>query len=142
MINAGTPFLFNTVKKMLLSSDNEISVNAGKALEKVSSPPEDKYLKKALLEQDAHIIKTVNKTLQKEVASQDKFVRRMRPTFGYIMAFTWLCQMLAVAYLMVLDTTRAVEVVRSFADLSMMWSVGLSVLGVYVYKRSDEKKKT
>ena len=32
------------------------------------------------------------------------------------------------------------EIISSFAELSVMWSVGLSVLGVYVYKRSGEKK--
>jgi hypothetical protein len=31
-------------------------------------------------------------------------------------------------------------VIGAMNSLSMIWTVGLSVLGVYVYKRSEEKK--
>ena len=141
MVNAGVPFLLDTVKKMLLNSDNDVAKKAGKALGKVDTSFDDKTLKKALSEQDVQVIKTVNESLQKEVSNSDPFVRRMRPTFGYIMAITWFFQMMAVAYLMIWDSVKAVQIVKSFAELSMMWSVGLSVLGVYVYKRSTDKKQ-
>lgn len=83
----------------------------------------------------------INKTMQAEAASEDVFVRRMRPTFGYIMAFTWLAQMMAVAYIIVFRTGTAYLVLEAVESLSVIWTVGLSVLGIYVYRRSDEKRR-
>ena len=37
-----------------------------------------------------------NRNVEK-AAFEDAYVRRMRPTFGYIMALTWLAQMGAIA---------------------------------------------
>ena len=141
LMRAGVPFLIDTVKKMLLNSTDENANTAGKALEKVVNPPTNLELKKALVSYDKVVIQEVNKSLQKEVESSDKFIGRMRPTFGYVMAFTWFSQMMGIAYLMVFETQKVSDVVKTIADLSMMWSVGLSVLGVYVYKRSEEKKQ-
>jgi hypothetical protein len=85
-------------------------------------------------------ISQVNQSLRAEIASEDKYVRRMRPTFGYMMALTWAAQMLGIAYIIVFQTDRAGEVVGAMASLSAIWAVGLSVLGIYVYKRSEDKK--
>jgi hypothetical protein len=63
----------------------------------------------------------------------------MRPTFGYVMAATWALQMAAVAWVIVAAPKDAAQVVEALGALSLMWSVGLSVLGVYVYKRSADK---
>lgn len=71
----------------------------------------------------------------------NKYVRRMRPTFGYLMALTWAAQMLALAYVVVFDTGQASLVIEAMESLGTIWTVGLSVLGIYVYKRSEEKKK-
>ena len=84
-------------------------------------------------------IQQVNESLRAEVASEDAYVRRMRPTFGYIMAVTWAAQMLALAYTILEDPAHSGEVINSMSSLSTIWSVGLAVLGVYVYKRSEEK---
>lgn len=82
----------------------------------------------------------INRTMQAELQSDDKFVRRMRPTFGYVMAVTWFAQMMAVAYIIVFRTGTAYLVMQAVESLSMIWTVGLSVLGIYVYRRSDEKR--
>lgn len=82
----------------------------------------------------------VNESLRAEVASQDAYVRRMRPTFGYLMAFTWAAQMFAVAYVIVFRTAESSLVIEAMESLGMIWGIGLSVLGVYVYQRSEEKK--
>ena len=66
-------------------------------------------------------------------------MRRMRPTFGYIIALTWLGQMGAVAYLIAIKPAFAVEVIAALDNLSTSWSVALGVLGIYVYKRSHDK---
>ena len=67
-------------------------------------------------------------------------MRRMRPTFGYLMAVTWALQMGAVAYVMVFRTAESHVVIEALGSLGMIWTVGLSVLGIYVYKRSEDKK--
>jgi hypothetical protein len=82
----------------------------------------------------------VNESLRAEVASTDAYVRRMRPTFGYMMAATWGAQMLALAYVIINDPGRAGDVLNAMESLSTIWAVALSVLGIYVYQRSAEKK--
>lgn len=82
----------------------------------------------------------VNESLRAEVASNDAYVRRMRPTFGYLMAFTWAAQMFAIAYVIVFRTEESSLVLQAMESLGMIWAIGLSVLGVYVYKRSEEKR--
>lgn len=82
----------------------------------------------------------INQTLRADAASADAYVRRMRPTFGYLMAITWAAQMLGLAYVVIFETDKAPAVLDGMESLSTIWAVGLSVLGVYVYKRSEEKK--
>jgi hypothetical protein len=74
------------------------------------------------------------------VGPDDAYVRRMRPTFGYIMAVTWLAQMGSIAWIIVADPVQANLIITAMASLGTIWSVGLSVLGIYVYKRSEEKR--
>lgn len=83
---------------------------------------------------------TINRTIQTEVKSEDAYVRRMRPTFGYIMALTWGLQMAAIAWTIINTPEYAGEVIAAMVSLSTIWSVGLAVLGVYVYRRSGEKQ--
>jgi len=40
----------------------------------------------------------------------------------------------------IFDTQRAASVLTAMASLSAIWGIGLSVLGIYVYKRSEDKK--
>ncbi len=82
----------------------------------------------------------VNQSLRAEIGSSDAFVRRMRPTFGYLMAATWAAQMFGLAYVIIFRTAESPQVLEAMASLSTIWAVGLSVLGVYVYKRSEDKK--
>lgn len=85
-------------------------------------------------------LEQINASIRAEVLSTDKYVRRMRPTFGYLMAGTWALQMGALSYVIVFETERAAQLMHGMASLSTIWTVGLSVLGVYVYKRSEDKK--
>lgn len=94
------------------------------------------------VEQASAHLTQVNQSLRAEIVSQDVYVRRMRPTFGYLMALTWAAQMFAVAYVIVFDPARSGEVMSAMASLTAIWSVGLSVLGIYVYKRSEEKRRS
>ena len=65
----------------------------------------------------------------------------MRPTFGYIMALTWAAQMGAIAYVVAVEPDKAAPVIAAVASLGTIWTVGLSVLGIYVYRRSGEKRQ-
>lgn len=82
----------------------------------------------------------VNQSLRTEIASEDVYVRRMRPTFGYLMAFTWTLQMTGLAYVMVFRTEDALHVLGAMDALAAIWAMGLSVMGIYFYKRSEEKR--
>ena len=83
-----------------------------------------------------------NQNIRAELSSEDPYVRRMRPTFGYLMAFTWATQMLGLSYVIVFQTARAGVVLDAMGSLSAIWAVALSVLGIYVYKRSEDKRLT
>lgn len=48
--------------------------------------------------------------------------------------------LLGLAYVIVFETEKSGFVLNSMSSLSAIWAMGLSVLGIYVYKRSEEKK--
>ncbi len=151
----GLPILTNVVAEALGSIDTSVTKGAAKALRDVDEAikrgqitPEQmseanrhtEKMSEIELEERAANIAEINKSLRAEIASKDQYVRRMRPTFGYLMALTWAAQMLGIAYVIVFDTERAGIVLNAMSSLSAIWAVGLSVLGIYVYKRSEDKK--
>ena len=136
-------------------SDNKAAKTASEALSKVSDEMQNGSLSQTqLVEINRHAeamatlksqevqtnLAQTNQSLRAEIASDDKFVRRMRPTFGYIMALTWAAQMFGVAYVIMFKTAQAGVILSAMSSLSAIWGVGLSVLGIYVYKRSEDKK--
>ena len=102
----------------------------------------------AELDAENRQLESINSTMRAESASGDKFVSRWRPTYGYAVTFTWTVQMLAFSYLLVYaviarptDAGQIINaVVAAISALSIMWGVALSVLGVYVSKRSQDKQ--
>lgn len=155
MAQLGLSILTAVLKSALGSIDDPVTRTAVEALEHVDQAiQKGKITQEQVREANRHAermaeiqlkentakLEAVNKTLRAEVASKDIYVRRMRPTFGYVMALTWAAQMLAVAYVIVFETTDAGFVLSAISSLSAIWAVGLSVLGIYVYKRSEDKK--
>lgn len=151
----GLPILIEFVTQALGGIDNPVARNANTALKEVkgalvngSISPEQMIEANRHAETIAEInmkefevtLAQINESLRAEIASEDKYVRRMRPTFGYLMAGTWAAQMFGLAYIIVFETEKAAYILQSTAALSTIWAVGLSVLGVYVYKRSEDKK--
>lgn len=151
----GVPVLTGLLAGALKEIDSPVTRGAAQALAEVDEAirngkitPEQmaeanrhaEKMAEMTIEQEAASLSEINKSLRAEVASQDQYVRRMRPTFGYIMALTWAAQMFGIAYVIVFDTQRSGEVLNAMASLSAIWAVGLSVLGIYVYKRSEDKK--
>lgn len=151
----GFPFLVTLLGGVLGKIDNPVAKSASDALGEV-----DKLLRtggispEQLAEANRHTEKMaeieiqnyqttlseINKSLRAEIASEDRYVRRMRPTFGYLMAGTWAAQMFGIAYVIIFETDKAGVVMAAMGNLSTIWAVGLSVLGIYVYKRSEDKK--
>ncbi len=151
----GLPLLVRTVGSALGMIDNPIAATAAAALKEVDGAIADSRIPpEAVAEANRHVEKLselesadfqssvaeAGKTARADAVSEDAYVRRMRPTFGYIMALTWGTQMSALAYIIVTDPAEAGAVVGAMASLGTIWSVGLGVLGIYVYKRSDEKR--
>ena len=100
------------------------------------------------LEEETKRLEGVNATMRAEYASDDKFVKRWRPVFGYCMAATWVLQVVgtvgAMIYAIVCEPTGAANILKGVAEanaaMGAMWTVGLSVVGVSVWKRSEDKK--
>jgi hypothetical protein len=147
----GLSFLTTTLTKILGRIDNDLAKNAAETLQQVESEiargaitidqiKEANRHAEDLKEIDAALLTEINASLRAEILSNDKYVRRMRPTFGYLMAITWAAQMLGVAYIMIFETDKASVVIQAIESLSAIWAVGLSVLGIYVYKRSEDKR--
>ena len=151
----GLPMLVTFVSKALKEIDTPITKGASEALIKVDEALKSGSIStEKIAEANRHIeqiskleseefrstLSEINQTIRAEISSQDKFVRRMRPTFGYLMALTWAAQMFGIAYIIIFDTAKAGAVMAAMGSLSAIWGIGLSVLGIYVYKRSDDKK--
>lgn len=150
----GLPILIQSVSGALDKMTNPLAKTASDALKQVNdavakgaiSPDEikesNRHLEKMSEFESAEIktqIEQINASLRAEIASEDPYVRRMRPTYGYVLAFTWAIQMLAVATLILENPDKAIVVMNAMGNLDTIWTVGLSVLGIYVYKRSKEK---
>lgn len=151
----GLPVLVSIVGSALGVLDHPVAKGASDALSKVQDALKSGQITpEQLAEANRHTEKMaeleiqnyqttlseINQSLRAEVASDDKYVRRMRPTFGYLMAATWAAQMFGIAYVIIFETDKAGVVMAAMGNLSAIWAVGLSVLGIYVYKRSEDKK--
>ena len=155
LIHVGLPVLIQAVGEILKGVDHPAARTASAALSEVKDAISrgqisaeqmaemnrhaEKLAEMELAERGSAIAQ-VNESLRAEVASSDPYVRRMRPTFGYMIAFTWAAQMMAVAYVIVFDTPAAMTVIGAMESLGTIWAVALSVMGIYVYKRSEEKR--
>src|SRR5690606_29212264 len=105
----GVPVLAQVVAGALRRTDNPLAQTAARALgdfdAAVRSGDVDvaeanrhaAELAKIHCEGDKALMAEINRTMRAETASDDVYVRRMRPTFGYVMAATWAAQMMAVA---------------------------------------------
>lgn len=151
----GLPVLMNVLSGALKTIDTPVTKGAADAIEAAQDALRAGQIPDAqIIEANRHIEKIaemesaenratlaeINQTARTEIASNDAYVRRMRPTFGYLMAVSWTAQMIALAYIIVFETDKAGFVLQAMGSLSAIWAVGLSVLGIYVYKRSEEKR--
>lgn len=152
----GLPVLIKTVSGALDKMDSPAAKAAATTLKQVDNAISNGGIsQESIIEANRHVekmaeldsaefrtmIEQVNTSLRTEIASEDKYVRRMRPTFGYIIAATWAAQMLAIAFVILDTPEKAGTIMAAMSDLDTIWTVGLSVLGIYVFKRSKEKTR-
>ncbi|MGB0683389.1 MAG: 3TM-type holin [Magnetovibrionaceae bacterium] len=105
-----------------------------------------------LAEEETKRLQTVNETMRSENKADDAYVRRWRPTWGYVTAGAWAVQALGVfgclcaaAYLAVIgkaaDASTLLIAAGDLAQgLTIQWGVALTVLGVSVTSRSRDKQ--
>lgn len=101
-----------------------------------------------LYEEETKRLVAVNETIRAESASNDPYVRRWRPTFGYAMAVTWTIQTLVtgagILASVIWRPSEAGVIIMAIAEANAatvpMWAVALSVIGVSVYQRSKDKR--
>lgn len=151
----GLPLLITLIAGALAKIDNPVAREASKSLENFEAALSGGTISaEQMAEANRHAeaiaamkskeyetaVTEINQSLRAEAASEDIYVRRMRPTFGYLMALSWAAQMLGLAYVVIFETEKAPAIFDNMESLSTIWAVGLSVLGIYVYKRSEEKK--
>jgi len=96
-------------------------------------------LRRMTLEAESTRLAQVNRTIRAEVTSEDAYVRRWRPTFGYAVALAWTVQMGGLTYAVVMTPEFAAEILNAITNMSVIWGVALSVLGINVAKRSQDK---
>ncbi len=93
------------------------------------------------LEAETKALAEVNATIRAEVASEDRFVRRMRPSFGY--SVMWQCNALVLGLMAAAfvkpDALGLLGTIIPSITSVLMIEVG--VLGLYVVKRSDVDKR-
>lgn len=106
-------------------------------------------LKVELRKVESEELETVNKTIRVESSSDDWFVRRWRPFYGYCVAVSWAIQMIGftgvLLYTAVKNPTLLSALVSQMAvllgSLITLWGIALAVLGVSIHKRSQDKQK-
>lgn len=87
----------------------------------------------------------INRTARAEAGTDDKFVRRWRPTMGYVVtaAFGWVtfCIGLLIVVSGFRDVSQSVTTLQALSGpLMTLFGIGLSVLGVSVRERSKDKQ--
>lgn len=108
----------------------------------------ERELTRMHLEAETARLTEVNKTMRAEAASNDGFARRWRPFFGYSVAVAWVVQAFGIIgaclYAAIASPTEAGPIITAVGNmvsaLGMQWAVALSVLGVNVAKRSQDKQ--
>ena len=94
----------------------------------------------ALYAEETRRLEAVNQTIRAEVASADPYVRRWRPTFGYIGALSFGAMMFGLAFTIFDNPAEAANVATAIGSMAGVWAPLMAVLGVAVWTRSQDKK--
>lgn len=92
------------------------------------------------LDAETRQLEAVNATMRAEYATDDNYTRRWRPTMGYGVTIAWFMQMMAISLLILTQPDKVVTVINALVGLTTLWGVALTILGVAVVKRSEDKQ--
>lgn len=155
LASIGLPLLVKAVGGALDNIDHPAAKAAAGALSQVETALKgDQLSPEQVAEANRHIermaeldsaeataaLAQVNESLRSESRSEDWYVRRWRPTFGYAMAATWVATMGAVSWAIVAEPGQAATIIAALVNTSPIWGVALGVLGIAVVKRSQDKQ--
>jgi hypothetical protein len=108
-------------------------------------------LELSLYQEETRRLEIVNATIRAEASAGDAYVRRWRPTWGYVTAGAWALQAVALFIAVGGATLAAMRgeagaaaellggLARMLDGMTLVWSVALTVLGVAVHSRSRDK---
>lgn len=97
-------------------------------------------MRRMSLEAETSRLAEINKTMRAELASDSAFKSSWRPLFGYGAAVTWVGQVGAIIYAVVVYPGEASRIIEALGALTGMWGIALAVLGVNINKRSHDKQ--
>ena len=97
-------------------------------------------LRRMSLEAETARLAEINATMRAEAKAEDAYVRRWRPTFGYIAALSMAALMGGIVYVMVAEPQYTAEIVRAVAAVQPLLAMMLAVLGVNIDRRSRDKQ--
>lgn len=95
-------------------------------------------MRRMVLEAETSRLAEVNKTYRREVSSEDGYVRRARPTFLYVVAFSIAVEVLIAVLVVVMGESLA-DLATLYQALSIPQGIAAGMCGVYLKKRSDDK---
>jgi len=162
----GIPLLVDVVAGALGKVDHPAAKIASEALGNVKGAIAEKEITpEQIAEANRHVemleridsddwqtaLKQVNQTIRTEAQSEDSYVRRWRPTFGYCMAYTWTAEAITICLGVLVSAGLAIfgkpdagtmlltGLENLIEAMTLMWSVALSVVGVNAVQRSRDK---
>lgn len=94
----------------------------------------------AIAQEDTKRLQTVNETMRAEIASSNWWRAGWRPYWGYVAGTAFGAQMIGVTVAMFVHPAEIANIISALSLLFPFWGVAMAVLGVAVWKRSDDKK--
>lgn len=91
------------------------------------------------MEEETKRLQAVNQTMQAEAQSEDWFVRRARPAFLWVTAFSIFVEVVIALIVVIVAPDKIDDLATLYTALSVPQSVAAAMCGVYLKKRSDDK---
>lgn len=95
-------------------------------------------LRRMVLEAETARLGEINETYRKEIGSEDAFVRRARPMFLYVVAFSVAVEVLIAVYVIAVGASLS-DLATLYQALSIPQGIAAGMCGVYLKQRSNDK---
>ena len=107
-------------------------------IRKIEADHEEALTRMTLENETARATET-QKTMRAEIGSEDAFVRRARPMFLYVAAFSVFVEVIIALVVVLLQPAQIATLTTLFSALATPQSIALAACGIYLKKRSDDK---